>query len=87
MNDIIDNIRTYILENFFFSSDKAALEDEQSFLDSGVVDSTGILEIVGFIETEFCIKVEDEEMTPENLDSVSRLARFVSQKSGKSVSV
>jgi acyl carrier protein len=87
MNEIIDKIRTYILENFFFSSDNSDLGDDQSFIGSGVVDSTGILEIVGFLETEFCIKVEDEEMTPENLDSVSRLARFVSQKSGKSVSV
>jgi len=87
MNEVMDKIKGYILENFLFTSDRTALEDDKSFMDSGVVDSTGILEIVGFIESEFGIKVEDEEMTPENLDSVSRLVRFVLQKTGKNVSL
>lgn len=76
-----DKLRSYILENYLFSNDQSALADDDSFLDKGIIDSTGILEVIYFLEEEFGIKVEDEEMVPENLDSISNLARYIESKS------
>lgn len=73
-------IRRYILENFLFSDDQSALVDSDSFLAGGIIDSTGVLEIMYFIEETFGISVSDDEMLPENLDSVDNLVRFVSGK-------
>jgi len=70
-------VREYIAENFLFASDTADLPSDGSFLDMGIIDSTGILEIIFFIEEEFGIKVQDNEMLPENLDSVNNIVRFV----------
>lgn len=77
-----DRVRAYILENFLFESDPGALRDEDSFLERGILDSTGILEVVHWIEETFGIKVEDEEMVPENLDSVARLCAFIARRAG-----
>jgi len=74
-------IRSYILENYLFSTDESALEDAESLIDSGVIDSTGVLEIIMFLEEEFGVKIADEEMIPDNLDSVSRIVAFVERKS------
>ena len=73
-------IKNYILENYLFTDDESALGSNDSFLDGGILDSTGILELIYFIEDEFAIKVEDEEMLPENLDSVSNIAAFIERK-------
>jgi len=73
-------IRDYILENYLFTSDQSVLQNDTSFLESGIIDSTGILEVISFLETEFGIRVEDEEMIPENLDSVDNLVAFVARK-------
>jgi acyl carrier protein len=73
-------VREYILENYLFTDDESALSNDDSFLDKGILDSTGILEVIYFIEEEFGIKVEDEEMVPENLDSVDRIKDFVGRK-------
>lgn len=70
-------VREYVAENFLFASDAAELPSDASFLDMGIIDSTGILEIIFFIEEEFDIKVADHEMLPENLDSVNNIARYV----------
>ncbi len=70
-------VRAYIAENFLFASDTVDLPNDASFLDMGIIDSTGILEIIFFIEEEFGIKVQDHEMLPENLDSVNNITRFV----------
>lgn len=70
-------VREYIAENFLFSSDTSELPSDGSFLDMGIIDSTGVLEIIFFIEEEFGIKVQDHEMLPENLDSVNNIVRFV----------
>lgn len=77
---IRQTIRRYILENFLFTDDEAALRDGNSFLAGGIIDSTGVLEIMLFIEETFGIKVEDEEMLPENLDSIDNLVAFVQRK-------
>lgn len=70
-------IRDYISENFLFDKDAAELAGDASFLDMGLIDSTGVLEIILFIEQEFGLKIEDHEMLPENLDSVNNIVRFV----------
>ncbi len=74
-------IRNYILENYLFTDDQSALNNNDSFLESGILDSTGILEVIYFIEDEFGVKVEDREMVPENLDSVDNIVGFVGRKS------
>jgi len=77
--DIKNKIRTFIVENFLFGKDEG-LEDETSFLDEGIIDSTGILELVSFMEQEFHIKVEDEELIPENLDSIKNVVAYLKKK-------
>lgn len=73
-------IRNYVLENYLFTDDDSALDSNDSFLEKGILDSTGILEVIYFLEEEFGIKVEDEEMIPENLDSVSRIVSYLERK-------
>lgn len=78
--DSKQTIRHYILENFLFTDDESTLNDGDSFLVGGIIDSTGILEIMYFIEETFGISVADDEMVPENLDSVNNLHAFVTRK-------
>jgi len=70
-------VREYVVENFLLGEDEGGFSDATSFLESGLIDSTGILELVSFLEEDFEIEVADEEMIPDNLDSVERVARFV----------
>lgn len=79
---IEQKIRDYILENYLFTSEQSALDNNDSFLEKGILDSTGILEMIYFIEDEYGIKVEDEEMVPENLDSVSKITAYIQRKKG-----
>jgi len=78
-----DTIRHYILENYLFTEDASALADDVSFLESGIIDSTGMMEVIFFLEENFSIRVEDEEMIPENLDSVNNLLRYIERKQGQ----
>lgn len=73
-------IKNYILENYLFTEDQSALDNDDSFLNKGIMDSTGILEVIYFIEEEFGIKIQDEEMVPENLDSVNNIVAFLHRK-------
>jgi acyl carrier protein len=75
-----EKIRAFVLENYLFTSDTSALGFDDSLLGRGIVDSTGMLEIIFFIEEQLGVKVKDEEMIPDNLDSVSKIANFVSGK-------
>jgi acyl carrier protein len=77
-------IRTFLTSNFYVP-DPQRLSDTDSLLDAGIIDSTGVLELISFLEKEFGIKVEDEELVPENLDSVSRLVAFVERKRAAAV--
>lgn len=79
---IESKIRAYVAENFLFG-DAAQLDVNDSFLDKGIIDSTGILEIVMFLEENFGIKVADSEMLPENLDSIANITRFIEKKGAK----
>lgn len=73
-------VRSYILESFLFTDDQSVLGNADSLLGKGIIDSTGALELVGFLEEQCGIKVADEEMVPENLDSVNNILAFVSRK-------
>jgi len=79
MSDTRDTVRAFIKENFLFGNDDA-FKDDTSFLNEGIVDSTGILELVSFLEEEFSITVEDEELLPENLDSINNVVTYVNRK-------
>jgi len=76
-------IRRYILDSFLFTDDESALVNDASFLEEGIVDSTGVLELVMFVEETFNIAVEDEEILPANFDSVNQLAQYVRSKKGE----
>jgi acyl carrier protein len=77
---LVDQIRSYILENYLFTTDTSALGVDDSLLGRGIVDSTGMLEIIFFIEEQLGVKIKDEEMIPDNLDSVTKIAQFVQAK-------
>ena len=77
---LLQRIQMFILENYLFTDDANALGVDDSLLGRGIVDSTGMLEIIMFIEEQLGVTVMDEEMVPENLDSVSRIAAFVESK-------
>ena len=80
MNDISLAVRRFIGENFLFRDDGDAITHEASLLDAGIIDSTGVLELVSFLETTFGIEVQDDEMLPENLDSIRAITSYVSRK-------
>lgn len=73
-------IKQYLVENFLFSNDVSAIGDTDSLIHSGIVDSTGIHELILFIEERFNLMVSPEEMTPANFDNVSVIDEFVSRK-------
>ncbi len=79
MRDVKDKIKNFIIENFLFGETEG-LKDDTSFLEEGIIDSTGILELVNFIEEEFEIAVDDEELIPENLDSINNVTVYVEKK-------
>ena len=70
-----------IVDNFFFGNDEG-LEDDVSFLEEGIIDSTGVLELVNFIEEEFDLCVDDDELVPENLDSINNVVGYIGRKLG-----
>lgn len=73
-------LRNFILENYLFTDDQSALDDNDSFLNKGIIDSTGILELIFFMEEAFNVKVQDDEMIPENLDSVVNVIKYIESK-------
>lgn len=77
---IEQTIREFVVANFLFGRDQDTLKREESFLESGIIDSTGVLELVAFLEQTFQIKVRDHELVPENLDSLKLVSSFVQRK-------
>ena len=75
-----EELRRFIIENFLYGDQTFQLKDEDSFSGKGIIDSTGVLELVAFVEGRFGISIEDEEMIPENLDSLAKLTRYVARK-------
>ncbi len=78
MENIKEKIKTFIIENFLFGEDND-LKDDTSFLEEGIIDSTGVLELIEFLEEEFDIAIDDEDMIPENLDSLNNLETFINR--------
>ena len=79
MPDPKATIKNFIIENFLFGNDEG-LNEDTSFLDEGIIDSTGVLELVTYIEEEFAIKIDDEDLIPENLDSINNIAAYLLKK-------
>jgi len=79
MSDPKTQIRNFIIENFLFGNANG-LNDDTSFLEEGIIDSTGVLELVTYMEEEYSIKVEDDELIPENLDSINNITAYLEKK-------
>jgi len=75
----IDTVREFVVENFLFG-DGDQLQNDTSFMETGIIDSTGILELITFLEDKFKINIEDDELIPENLDNLQNVARFINRK-------
>ncbi len=73
-------VRQFIIDNFLFGQDDGQFGNDDSFMDKGIIDSTGVLELVGFLESTYRIQILDHELNPDNLDSVNRIARFLRTK-------
>ena len=73
-------IRQFIIDNFLFGEQDCKLSNDDSFLEQGIIDSTGVLELVAFLEEKFKIKINDNELVPANLDTISCLVRFIDRK-------
>lgn len=83
--ETVDRVRKFVTTNFYVA-DVAALSNDASLLDGGVMDSTGVLELITFLESEFGLTVADEEMLPANLESINKITAFVGRKTSKPVS-
>ena len=85
---MIDSVklREFIVDTFLFG-DGDTLREDTSSLESGIIDSTGILELIFFLEETFDVKIEDEELVPENMDSLKNISRFMERKLGSSSTV
>jgi len=83
--DVAHEIRDFIADNFLFREDRADISDSESLLDAGLVDSTGILELVAFLEQHFSIQMADAEIVPENLDSIAAITTYVKRKMAEAV--
>ncbi len=79
-NKIKDKVIAFIIKNYLFGDELQKPGDDVSLIEEGIVDSTGILELIEFLETTFCIEVKDTETLPQNLGSISNLVRFIESK-------
>ena len=77
---IEEQMREFIVENFLFGESENGLRDSDSLLDKGIIDSTGVLELVSYLEETFEIQVEDEELIPKNLDSIANVTAYILRK-------
>jgi acyl carrier protein len=80
MPNVEQELRRFVIDNFPFGEVGEGLSNDDSFIDQGIIDSTGVLELVTFLEETYEIKVEDEELIPDNLDSINRLVKFIERK-------
>ncbi len=82
MDTLTHDLRQFIVESFLFgdTSDSFAFSDDDSLIERAIIDSTGILELVAFVEQTYDVRIADEELVPENLDSVRQLAAFINRK-------
>jgi acyl carrier protein len=76
-------LRQFIIDSFLFGRDQP-FSDEDSLIENGLIDSTGVLELIGFLEEKYDLRIEQVEMVPDNLDSIRRLSDFIHKKHGES---
>lgn len=79
-------IRAFLADNFLLGDDVQNLPGSASLIDAGIIDSTGVLELVGFLEDRYGIRIADQELLPENLDSIENVVRFVGEKQSAAAS-
>ncbi len=79
MSDMKEKVRTFVVDHFLFGQG-TGFQDGASFLEQGIMDSTGVLELVAFLEESFGVKVSDDELIPENLDSVDLICAYLERK-------
>ncbi|MDI7861830.1 acyl carrier protein [Rhizobiaceae bacterium n13] len=79
-DDFDSSIRDFIAENFLFRADRNSIADDESLLESGLIDSTGVLELIAFLEQRYGITVADEEIIPDNLDSIGNIGNYLRLK-------
>ncbi len=82
MNELTVQLRQYVDQSFLFGVDTDYLDDD-SFMELGIIDSTGVLELIAYLESSFGIKVRDEDLLPENLDSINALVRFLGREQSR----
>lgn len=83
MQAITEQLRAFIKDRFLFGQSADQLQEDDSFLEKGIIDSTGVMELVAFIEEQYGVSVGDEELVPDNLDSLKRVSTFVGKKLGR----
>jgi acyl carrier protein len=79
MDEKIQEIRSFIIDTFLFGDD-SVLKEDTSFLQEGIIDSTGFLELISYLESHFDIKIQDDELIPQNLDSLRNIGQFLERK-------
>ena len=81
MNHLITvELQKFVVENFLLGQPEETLAEDSSFLENGIIDSTGILELIGFVERTFDLHMEDDDLVPANLDSLRKLTLFIERK-------
>ena len=75
-----DELRQFVTDNFMFGKPDKRVDDDDSFLELGIIDSTGVMELVAFLEGRYGIKLQDADLIPDNLDSINKVARFVERR-------
>lgn len=80
--ELREQIRGFVVENFLFGDGAPLKDDQMSLLDNGIMDSVGVMELVAFLEGDLGLGIEDQELVPENLDSIDNLVGFVTRKRG-----
>ena len=75
-----EKLRSFVVENFLFGQEDYEFSDDDSLMERGIIDSTGVLELVGFVQESFGIRVDDRDLRPQNLDSISNLIQFLATK-------
>ncbi len=81
MENIVNDLRRFVVDNYLFGQE-GGFSNADSFLEKGIIDSTGMMELVAHVEKTYRIKVENKELVPANLDSIERVASFVKKKQG-----
>lgn len=80
--DALETVKSYVVENFLFGDDHR-IGPDTDFIENGILDSTGVLELIGFLEEKFGIRVEDDEVVPNNMNSLEKITLYISRKTGK----